>query len=130
MSRTLAKQFAQKAEDATSPFQYALKTRAGCECVAHTVQASTEFNESATIVSVDGVLTTSCQGRQCSADSWTWRGDKLLPFVRLLHSDPSTFLWDDEVGDTHETRQREGGEQSGERFGGRNVCLHLWAICT
>ena len=34
-------------------------------------------------------------------------GDKSLPFVRLFHSDP----WDDEVGDTHEIRQREGGEQ-------------------
>ena len=36
--RTLAKQFAQQVEDATAPFQYTLKTRAGCECVAHFFQ--------------------------------------------------------------------------------------------
>ena len=33
VARTLAQQFAKKAETATAPFQYALSTRAGCECV-------------------------------------------------------------------------------------------------
>ena len=98
VSRTLAKHFA----------------RAGCECVAHMVQASTEFSDSAT-------------------------------------ADPSTFLWDDEVGDTHEMRQGEGrtrrcvdafpfqprtascSQSSGKRFGGRKafVCYldDLCVIC-
>ena len=109
VSRTLAKQFAQKAEDATSPFQYALKTRAGCECVAHMVQASTEFSDSATIVSVDGVGAYDLVSRTAMLRGLMdmEEGDKLLPFVRLFYSDPSTFLWDDEVGDT----QGEGGEQ-------------------
>ena len=39
VSRTLAKQFTQQVEDATVPFQYAFKTRAGCECVAHIFQS-------------------------------------------------------------------------------------------
>ena len=113
VSRTLAKQFAQKAEDATSPFQYALKTRAGCECVAHMVQASTEFSDSATIVSVDGVGAFDLVSRTAMLSGLMdmEEGDRLLPFVRLFYSDPSTFLWDDEVGDTHEIRQGEGGEQ-------------------
>ena len=54
-------------------------------------------------------------------------GDRLLPFVRLFYSDPSTFLWGDEVGDTHEIRQGEGGEQGDAltplvfSFGGRRA---------
>ena len=46
VSRTLAKQFAQQVEDATAPFQCALKTRAGCECVAHIFQSLTEIDPS------------------------------------------------------------------------------------
>ena len=55
VSRTLAKQFAQQVEDATAPFQYALKTRAGCECVAHIFQSLSEIDPSTTVISVDGV---------------------------------------------------------------------------
>ena len=36
VARTMAKQVAKKAEEATAPFQYALTTKAGCECVAIT----------------------------------------------------------------------------------------------
>ena len=43
------------AEKATAPFQYALRTRAGCECVSHVLQTLTDLDPSATILSVDGV---------------------------------------------------------------------------
>ena len=136
----MAKQFAQKAEDATSLFQYALKTRAGCECVAHMVQASTEFNESGTIVSVDGVGAYDLVSRTAMLSGLMdmEEGDRLLPFVRLFYSDPSTFLWDDEVGDTHEIRQ--GGRrtrrcvdasplQPRTALGRKeSVCLHFWTV--
>ena len=36
VARTMAKQVAKKAEEATAPFQYALTTKAGCECVTIT----------------------------------------------------------------------------------------------
>ena len=55
VARTLAQQFAHKAETAAAPFQYALSTRAGCECVSHALQSLTDLDESATILSVDGV---------------------------------------------------------------------------
>ena len=35
VARTMAKQCALSAEKATALFQYALRTRAGCECVSH-----------------------------------------------------------------------------------------------
>ena len=39
-------------------------------------------------------------------------GERLLPFVRMFYSQPWSYLFDDEVGETHTIRQREGGEQS------------------
>ena len=35
VARTIAKQVIEKVEAATAPFQYALSTKAGCECIAH-----------------------------------------------------------------------------------------------
>ena len=55
VARTIAKQFAEQAEGATHPLQYALSTRAGTECVAHIVQAITSMDENATLLSTDGV---------------------------------------------------------------------------
>ena len=77
------------------------------------VQALTEFDGSATIVSVDGVGAYDFVSRTALLSGLMdmEEGDKLLPCVRLFFSDPSTFLWDDEAGDTHEIRQGEGGEQ-------------------
>ena len=42
-------------ENATAPFQYALSTRAGSECVAHVLQTLTDVDPSATILSVNGI---------------------------------------------------------------------------
>ena len=54
-ARTIAKQFATKAEAATAPFQHALSTKASCECVAHILQALTDQDANATVVTVDGI---------------------------------------------------------------------------
>ena len=55
MSRTIAQQLSDVVKNATSPFQYALSTRAGCECIAHALQALCEQDPNATILSVDGI---------------------------------------------------------------------------
>ena len=54
-ARTMAQQLSKVVEAATSPFQCAFSTRAGCECVAHTFQALCEINLETTVVSVDGI---------------------------------------------------------------------------
>ena len=41
VSRTMAQQIRTKVEKATARFQFALSTRAGCECIAHAIQAMT-----------------------------------------------------------------------------------------
>ena len=55
VSLTIAQQLAPAVEEATSPFQYALTTRSGCECVAHAVQSLTDVDGRATILSIDGI---------------------------------------------------------------------------
>ena len=48
VARTMAQQIAEKVEKATSPHQYALKTKAGSECVAHILQTLTDADSEAT----------------------------------------------------------------------------------
>ena len=114
--RTMARQVSKEVEEVFFfPFQYALTTRAGCECVAHVLQTLTDLNEHATIVSIDGVGAFDLISRQSMLDglSAMENGEKLLPFVRSLCGAPSTYLWEDEMGTTHEVRQGESGEQGG-----------------
>ena len=54
VARTIAKQIAKQVEVATTSWQYALTTRAGCECVACVLQHLTDGGVQATIISVDG----------------------------------------------------------------------------
>ena len=53
VARTLARQFTEV--KAASPFQVALSTRAGVDCVGHAVRAATDANPMTTVLSVDGI---------------------------------------------------------------------------
>ena len=55
VSRTMAQQIRKKVEKATTPFQYALSTRAGCECIARAIQAMTDANPHCTVLSLNGI---------------------------------------------------------------------------
>ena len=55
VARTIAQQLGKVVESATAPFQYALSTRAGCECIAHALQFLTELDPEATALSIDGI---------------------------------------------------------------------------
>ena len=44
-----------KSSHRPAPFQHALSTRAGCECIGHALQFLTERDPSATITSIDGI---------------------------------------------------------------------------
>ena len=54
-ARTITQQLGHAVEAATAPFQYALSTRVGCECVSHALQALCDMDEDATITSIDGM---------------------------------------------------------------------------
>ena len=67
VARIVAQQLESAVEIATAPFQNALSTRAGSECVAHVLQTLINGGPSATILSVDGLeLLISFLGRRCS----------------------------------------------------------------
>ena len=91
MARTLAKQFSEQAKEGTAPYQYALETRAGCECVAHVIQALTDLDDNATVVSVDGVGVFDLNSRNSMLSGLMGmrEGEQLLPFAKLFHGDPS-----------------------------------------
>ena len=77
------------------------------------VQALTSLDREATTLSIDGVGANDTIGRRALmrgvADIAA--GDKLIPFVRQFYSSASTFLWEDEVGETRKIQKGEKGEQ-------------------
>ena len=55
VARTMAQQLQKAVEVATAPFQCALSTKAGCECVAHALQGSTQWQPDSTVTFIDGI---------------------------------------------------------------------------
>ena len=113
VARTLAKQFTKVFEAECAPFQYALSTRAGTDCVGHMLRAATDADPNLTVLSVDGIgaydhiLRTSMLTRLRNMPG----AREILPFVRLSYAQPSEYSWYDESGQRRTVRQAEGGEQ-------------------
>ncbi len=113
VSRTIAQQIGPEVEEATSPHQYALSTRAGTECVAHALQALTAQDERMTVLSIDGVgaFDSISRAAMLSALSQLPGASATLPFVKMWYGQPSNYLWEDDEGQAHRIPQGEGGEQ-------------------
>ena len=114
VSRTKAQQIRKKVEKATAPFQYASSTRAGCECIAHAIQAMTDANPHCTVLSVDGIGAYDTISRRAMLSGLVRHmegGDSVLPYVLQFYGSPSSYLWEDSDGVVHEVLQGEGGEQ-------------------
>ena len=87
VARTIAQQLRPQVEAATAPFQYALSTRAGSECVAHVIHGLCEVNPDSTVMSMDGLSACDHISRAAMLDGLYARcGGKIIPFVRM-------FLW-------------------------------------
>ena len=69
VARTVAQQLSPVVERVTAPFQYAMTTRAGTECVAHALQALTEADPTATVTSLDGVSAFDLISRRAMLES-------------------------------------------------------------
>ena len=82
IARTMAKQLGDAVMAATSPHQYALSTRAGCECIAHALQGLTELDPGATVTSIDGV----------SAFDLISRGAMMAGLLRVVRWKPRTAI--------------------------------------
>ena len=88
VARTISQQITPAVEVATAPFQFALSTRAGTECV---LQAMSDLDPVVTVLSVDGVgafdlvsRTSMLRGLQGVEG-----GGSVLPFVRQFCGGPS-----------------------------------------
>ena len=55
VAKTLARQFMGEVEQSCAPFQFALSTRAGTDCVGHAIRAVTERQPDMTVLSIDGI---------------------------------------------------------------------------
>ena len=126
VARAVAQQWGPAVERHTSPFQFALSTKSGCECVAHIAQAMTDLDPNTTLLSVDGIgafdLTHITRSNVLQGLSEVEGGGSVLPFVKLLYSSPSMYWWTDDAGGTHEVWQGEGG--TGRPLDARSI--RLW----
>ena len=100
LARKLAKQFREVFEAECTPFQCALSTRAGTDCVGHMLRAATDANPTATILSVDGIGAYDHVHRAAML-AWLVRvpaARALLPFARMSCARPSSYTWYDDAG--------------------------------
>ena len=99
-------------ERATAPYQYALTTRAGCECIAHILQGLTEFHPELTITSIDdiGAFDTISRESMMRGLLDVEGGGVALPFIRMFYGSPSEYLWEDDEGTVHRIPQGKRGE--------------------
>ena len=113
VARTIAQQYADSVLEATSPFQFALSTRAGVDCVALMTRVLTDLDEDAVVSSLDGVGAYDHVSRARFFEELAERADlaPMLPFVRLWYSRPSSYMWKDDAGVVHHIPQAEGVEQ-------------------
>ena len=100
-------------EAATSPFQYALTTKSGGECVVHAIQSLTDLDSRATVISIDGISAFDLISRAAMLDglSNVTGGESVLPFVRQFYTEPSQYHWTDDYGVTHFIHQGEGANK-------------------
>ena len=113
VARTMAQQCALRFERACMPFQYALSTRAGTDCVARVVRSLMELDPRKTLLSIDGVGAFDHIKRKAMMEALYTNPDlaPVLPFVRLFYGKDSKYVWYDEEGLPHEICQGEGSEQ-------------------
>ena len=111
VSRTMAQQLSKVVERCTAPYQYAMSTKAGTECIAHALQMLTELDPQATVVSIDGVGAYDTISRKAMLEALARMPGEALAFVRLLCGQPSQFLWEDAESTVHTVAQGEEGEQ-------------------
>ena len=86
----MAQQLALAVEDATSPFQCALSTRTGCECIAHVVQAMTDV-DGTIVLSIDGIGVFDLVSRGAMLEGLrnVEGGGDALPFVSQFYVHPA-----------------------------------------
>ena len=113
MGRTLAQQFHDEFEEATSPHQFGIASKSGTDAAVHLLRSMTDLDPRATITQIDGIgaFDHIRRATMLSAVSNLPTGHCLIPYLLLAYGGQSVYLWEDEEGAVHEVHQGEGGEQ-------------------
>lgn len=113
VARTLAQAYSSAFEEACAPFQYALSTRAGTDCVGHLARAATDLDDERVVVSLDGIGAYDHIRRAAMLTKLhdTTSTTALLPFAKMFYQTPSQYVWQDDTGKEQVITQGEGGEQ-------------------
>ena len=77
----------------------------------HALQALCEVDPEFTILSIDGISAHDCLSRVEMLQGLREVSGQAVPFVRMFHGQPSTYIWEDEHNVVHSIHQGEGGEQ-------------------
>ena len=88
----LARVYADVFDAATRPYQFALQTRAGTDCLAGMLRAAVELDPTATVVSLDGRSAYDCISRAAVLSKLQQVAPSVLPFARMLYARESTLL--------------------------------------
>ena len=113
VAKTLAQQFAQEFDQACSPYQFALSTRAGTDCVGHALREISNQFPDHVIASLDGISAYDHADRaqMLEALSALPNASSLLPFVAMFYGHTSEYYWTDEDSEVWPIEQGDGGEQ-------------------
>ena len=111
VAQTMAQQLSEAVERATAPYQCALSTKTGCECVAHVLQSITEFHPKLTITSTDGIRAFDMVSRESMLRGLleVEGGGAALPSVRMFYASPSEYLWEGRRRDSAQDPPGRGG---------------------
>ena len=108
VSRTMAQLLGTVVESTTALYHFALRTRAGCECIAHALQGLCDVDPNATIVSIDGIGAIDQISRTAMLEELmnVEGGGQAIPFVRSFYGSPSSYMWEDFWHHPHDSPRR------------------------
>ena len=113
VAKTLAQQYAHEFDEACSPYQFALSTRAGTDCVGHALREISSQHPGKVIISLDGIGAYDHIDRAQMLESLVQlpKACSLLPFVAMFYGHTSEYYWTNDEGEVWSIEQGDGGEQ-------------------
>ena len=113
VAKTLAQQFAQEFDAACAPYQFALSTRAGTDCVGHALREITNQHPDKVVISLDGIGAYDHVDRAEMLEGLAAlpNASSLLPFVAMFYGHTSEYYWTNDEYEVWSIEQGDGGEQ-------------------
>ena len=113
VAKTLAQQFASEFDEACAPYQFALSTRAGTDCVGHALREISTQHPDKVVISLDGIGAYDHVDRAQMLEGLAALPNAcaLLPFVAMFYGHISEYYWTNDDAEVWSIEQGDGGEQ-------------------